>query len=536
MVDQDDMLLNVCINYNNNQIIFDRTNDLPSIDELKNKIMKKLEIPNTKDYLYLSKGSVQNIGEEENLFNYAKEKEYSHQKEYILELDLRISDEVDKFKKILNGDIDENKYNEQKIELDKIVKEYEKVKNKIKEMEKSKREELENLIKKINEMKEKIIIKEREKKNELQIKLLKKELEDNKFKNHINELLNKIREKINLFFKDKTQILEKEYKKIEDERKNKDNDAKKIIAEILKYINDWKEVMKEFNEIKIKLSKSTSQQTKEDSEKEKSLIKSNKKDSFQIDIKLMGEKNKKYEDINNNKQKIENDINGPQDNPRNIKNIEQKKNININDDDVFYNFLNEIYFKKRLNDLENEWNIFISKLKSPKEISIKKFNNFYDQKILPILEDNNDKDVLKKKDFRDKKKMILEILKNFGKKHKEIKKTNKDNNNISQNLIKNNYLLNNTGKNYELKKNEINNNKGNIYGNANINYFNNVDSNPSYNTQYFNNSNSNSYKRHSSMNYNDNNIYKGFYNNTAINYSNNINTGIFQKNSNTYYH
>jgi hypothetical protein len=104
MVDQDDMLLNVCINYNNNQIIFDRTNDLPSIDELKNKIMKKLEIPNPKDYLYLSykddKVSVQNIGEDKNLFNYTKEKEYSHQKEYILELDLSISDEVEKFKKI----------------------------------------------------------------------------------------------------------------------------------------------------------------------------------------------------------------------------------------------------------------------------------------------------------------------------------------------------------------------------------------------------------------------------------------------------
>jgi hypothetical protein len=131
MVDQDDILLNVYINYNNNQIIFDRTNDLPSIDELKNKIMKKLEIPNPKDYLYLSykddKVSVQNIGEDKNLFNYTKEKEYSHQTEYILELDLSIPDKVEKFKKFFNGDIDENKYNEQKIEL---VKENEIVKKK----------------------------------------------------------------------------------------------------------------------------------------------------------------------------------------------------------------------------------------------------------------------------------------------------------------------------------------------------------------------------------------------------------------------
>ena len=104
MVDKDDILLNVNINYNNNQIKIGKVKDLPSIDVIKNKIMRYLEIPNTKDYLYLSykddKGSGQKIGDDENIFKYAKEKPKSHQTEYILELDLSISDEVDKFKKI----------------------------------------------------------------------------------------------------------------------------------------------------------------------------------------------------------------------------------------------------------------------------------------------------------------------------------------------------------------------------------------------------------------------------------------------------
>ena len=127
MVDKDDILLNVNINYNNNQITIGKVKDLPSIDVIKNKIMKNLAIPNTKDYLYLSikddKGSVQKIGDDDNIFKYAKEKQKSHQIEYILELDLSISDEVNKFKKFFNGNFDENKYNENKKELDRIIKE-----------------------------------------------------------------------------------------------------------------------------------------------------------------------------------------------------------------------------------------------------------------------------------------------------------------------------------------------------------------------------------------------------------------------------
>ena len=49
MVDQDDIYLDVKINYNNNQMTL-KQKDLPTSDEVKNFIMKKLDIPNTKDY------------------------------------------------------------------------------------------------------------------------------------------------------------------------------------------------------------------------------------------------------------------------------------------------------------------------------------------------------------------------------------------------------------------------------------------------------------------------------------------------------
>jgi hypothetical protein len=149
MVDQDVIYLNVKINYPRNPIKEIRTKDLPSLDEIKNKIMEILAIPNTKDYLYLSckddKGTVQKIEDNKNIFNYAKEKPYSHQTEYFLELDLSISDEVEKFKKFFKEGFDDNKH--------------------IKEMEK------------------KIITKE---KNEnLQKELLKKDIENKRLNNYI---------------------------------------------------------------------------------------------------------------------------------------------------------------------------------------------------------------------------------------------------------------------------------------------------------------------------------------------------------------
>jgi hypothetical protein len=254
MVDQDDIYLIVKINYSSNPIEEIKTKDLPSLDEIKNKIMEKLAIPNTKDYLFLSckddKGTVQKIEDKTNIFDYAKEKPKSHQTEYILEFDLSISDEVEKFKKFFKEGFDDNKHNsEEKNELDKIRKENEIIKKKIEEMEKSKKKELEILIEKIKEMKKKIITKEKIENNKLLIELLKKELENKKLINYINELSQKIKEQINIFFEDKIQTFEIEAKKIKDNIiKNQDDAFKNYKAQILKYIKDLKEGMKELNE------------------------------------------------------------------------------------------------------------------------------------------------------------------------------------------------------------------------------------------------------------------------------------------------
>jgi len=347
----DNISLNVNINYNSNQIEISSIKDFPSIDEIKNKIMRNLAIPNTKDYLYLSfkdeKGSVQDIGDDENIFKYAKEKPNSHQTEYILDLDLRISDEINKFKIFFSGVIDENKYNETKNELDKLVKENEIIKKKIEEMKKSKIEELEKSIKRINEMKMKIITKEKIENNKLQIEMLKKELENNKLKSYINELPKIIIEKINIFFEDKNKPFEIEVEKIKDKiLKNKDNSIKNKEEVVLKYFNDLKE---ELNEKKIKFKSIRQKKIKKESEKNSSLNNSIKKDSELNNSILKGKDDKNLKVVNNNKQDDNNNIDMPHDklSNKNKNNTENKIiNLELFQNDEFFCFLNDFFFSK----------------------------------------------------------------------------------------------------------------------------------------------------------------------------------------------
>ena len=451
MVDKDDIFLNVNINYNNDQIEIDRIKDLPSLDEIKNKIMKKLDIPNTKDYLSLSykddKGSVQGIGDDENIFKYAKEKPNSHQKEYILNLDLRISDEINKFKKFFNGVIDENKYNETKNELDKLVKENEIIKKKIEEMEKSKIEELEKSIKRINEMKMKIISKEKIENNKLQIELLKKELENNKFKIYISEFLKKIIEKINKPFGI-------EMEKIKDEiLKNKDNSIKNKEV-VLKYLNDMKE---ELNEKKIKFKIIRQKKIKKDSEKNSSLNNSIKKDSELNNSILKGKDDKNLKVVNNNKQDDNNIIGMSYDklSNKNKNNTENKIiNFELFQNDEFFCFLNDFFFKKNNSFLNiQEQNIlkkFHSELKNSNESSLKKFNTYYVNILLPELAEKKT-DTQYKKKLETKKNLIEKFLKGLeNESNTRTMTTSNKNNNISEKendqylgdkKIKNNYSI-----------------------------------------------------------------------------------------------
>ena len=483
MVDKDDILLNVNINYNNNQIKIGKVKDLPSIDVIKNKIMRYLEIPNTKDYLYLSykddKGSGQKIGDDENIFKYAKEKPKSHQTEYILELDLSISDEVDKFKKFFNANFDENKYNENKKELDRIIKENEIVKNNLKEMEKSKIEELENRIKKIKEIKKKkkkeIIIKENIEKNKI-IELLKKELEDKKLEYYINELSKRFKEQINKFFEDKIQTFEIEAKKLNDQIiRNKDNAIITFKEQILKSINDLKKEKKELEEKNINY-KNIIQKIKKDSEKDKSLNNSSQKDSELDNSILKGKDSKNLKVANNNEQSFERK---PQDSlkTKNINNFIYKDfDIIYNESlpkDEFFNFLNKFFFKSQNQNLtEDEQNTLENyhyELKNSKENALTKLKIFYEKKMLFILGnsqinmqyktflENKIKELenylkrksLDKKDILEQKNTIKQNNNNILVKEKNYTQF-KDNNNFNPNNQKNviyNSSLNNSNKN-----------------------------------------------------------------------------------------
>ena len=483
MVDKDDILLNVNINYNNNQIKIGKVKDLPSIDVIKNKIMRYLEIPNTKDYLYLSykddKGSGQKIGDDENIFKYAKEKPKSHQTEYILELDLSISDEVDKFKKFFNANFDENKYNENKKELDRIIKENEIVKNNLKEMEKSKIEELENRIKKIKEKKKKkkkeIIIKENIEKNKI-IELLKKELEDKKLEYYINELSKRFKEQINKFFEDKIQTFEIEAKKLNDQIiRNKDNAIITFKEQILKSINDLKKEKKELEEKNINY-KNIIQKIKKDSEKDKSLNNSSQKDSELDNSILKGKDSKNLKVANNNEQSFERK---PQDSlkTKNINNFIYKDfDIIYNESlpkDEFFNFLNKFFFKSQNQNLtEDEQNTLENyhyELKNSKENALTKLKIFYEKKMLFILGnsqinmqyktflENKIKELenylkrksLDKKDILEQKNTIKQNNNNILVKEKNYTQF-KDNNNFNPNNQKNviyNCSLNNSNKN-----------------------------------------------------------------------------------------
>jgi len=536
MVDQDDIYLDVKINYNNNQMTL-KQKDLPSSDEVKNFIMKKLDIPNTKDYLTLSykddKGSIQKIEDGENFFNYAQKKENNHKEEFILELDLKVDDKINKLKQFFKGEIDENKYNQHKNELDKLKKENKIIKKEKEEMEKSKNEELEKLKIKIIELKMKLTKREKLENNKLKKELFEKELENQILKKYIND---SFKEKINKFIENKKRSFKVEAKSINEEIiKNQDNVFKNIKSETTKYINDLNSGMKDLNEKYIKLSKSASQQMEKDSEKSKSLNSSNKKDSNQNNPKLKGKNGNNLDNFIINKDNEQNNEIGPSDNYsyKHINSNKMKIN-NINDDklfngDEFYILLNELFFKTNIKNVESKLKDYIYKFKNTKEISIKKYESFYDDVILSKYKDIN-YNISNKNELEKKAKLISGILKNFET-NKEI---NQNKTNINQNFSNsNNQYYYNKGNKIEKKNNVFNDNNVNISENQKHYYQNNnrANINPSANI----NQSNTSIKRHFSTNYNNinmyNNINEGFPKNEEYNFNYFNRTGYYQRNN-----
>ena len=106
MVDKEDLYLNIKVNYEG-QTMEMSTKDLPNLDNFKNILMDKFDIPNIKDYLYLSSKNRENYGssdnlikKDEDLFKYSKET--SNCNIYYLELDLNFNFDFFKSKQITN--------------------------------------------------------------------------------------------------------------------------------------------------------------------------------------------------------------------------------------------------------------------------------------------------------------------------------------------------------------------------------------------------------------------------------------------------
>jgi hypothetical protein len=138
--------------------------------------------------------------------------------------------------------------------------------------------------------------------------------------------------------------------------------------------------------------KNTLQKIKKDSEKDKSLNSSSKKDSEQNNINEKFSKN--MESFNNNEQDNNNFINMPSDSLRNKnKNNFEKQNLNNLDEafqnDKFFKFLNELFFKS-LNLSERE-KILLKKyhyeLKNSNQSSLNKFKFFFNNIIVTKLEE-----------------------------------------------------------------------------------------------------------------------------------------------------
>ena len=485
MVDQDDIYLDVKINYNNNQMTL-KQKDLPSSDEIKNFIMKNLDIPNTKDYLTLSykddKGSNQKIEDGENFFNYAQKKENNHKEEYILELDLKVDDKINKFKQFFKGEIDENKYNQYQNELEKLIKENKIIKKENEKKEKtvkSKDEELENLEKKINKLIMALKRKEKIANKELEIELHKKELENEKLKKHINiisEKMNLYNKIINKFFEDRNQIIKVKANPInEDILKNQGNVIKTKLDKIENIYNS-KSGKKELNEKNIQFSESTTQKGTKNPQKNKSDKNDIKNDSSLNNSILSIENNRNLNSVKINKDNNEDDTNIPHDSKRdkNKNNIEKNNSNNIIKEekfknDEFSNFLNEIFIVKnneKLNIKDKEkFTNYLIVLKQLKENPSKKFDTFLSENIFPILENAKKNNIEFIKNLQSKKKDLENILKNFEKKYNDNTLNERINYEQHKNNNYNAYLSSNSNQIYVMPNNATNTSINNKYSN-----------------------------------------------------------------------
>ena len=207
MVDKEDLFLKIKVNHNGESKEF-RSENLPTLDELKSKIMGYLSIPDIKKYMHFSyqnkEGQNKNIEKEVDLFNLSELNQVSN--EYYIELYLSIDNELNKIKQFMNSS-EFNSKNNSIINTgnnsQKLNEKAKKNESEMKSIEETKRLKIEELQNQINEIKKRREQKKKEK--EMNNKFCKyfeniikykKELDDLKIINFINEIQNNINNNI----------------------------------------------------------------------------------------------------------------------------------------------------------------------------------------------------------------------------------------------------------------------------------------------------------------------------------------------------
>ena len=353
MVDKEDLYLNIKVNHNGKSKEF-RSENLPTIDELKSKIMGYLSIPDIKKYMHFSylnkKGKNQIIEKAEDLFELSKLNQDNN--EYYLELNLSIDNELNKIKQFMNSSQFNSNNNcivDSDTNCQKLNEKEKKNESDVKSIEEIKKLKIEELQNQINEIKNRRI--QKKKINEMNNKLYnyyenimkyKKELDDLKVINFINEIQNKIfkdnilpsiEKNISDYLKNKfikfdkfITTTEDIINKLEQNFKNNENKAIEIVMEsdderMLKMNNNLEEIYKDIDEIKSEINKIN---------KNKEKINSNE----------LQNNNKNNKDIINNKD--------------NINNKDKKNNDNI----------------KRSENINNQSDYYIQKVKLGKKLSL----------------------------------------------------------------------------------------------------------------------------------------------------------------------
>ena len=104
MVDKEDLYIKIKVYHNSESEEF-RSENLPTIDELKSKIMRYLTIPDIKKYMHLSyqskEGQNKMIEKADDLFILSELNQVNN--EYYIELNLSIDNELNKIKQFMNS-------------------------------------------------------------------------------------------------------------------------------------------------------------------------------------------------------------------------------------------------------------------------------------------------------------------------------------------------------------------------------------------------------------------------------------------------